>query len=212
MWPFWYICRLSSFALLGECLQNWGPRLHGGQCDGCHVSAASEDNPLPPSTLGGPCCHGLGPRAGGKDEEGSPPKRWCWEAPHDAARALVTPESCWQCRPLLAGICPPRAEGTVEQRRVIHREVDTSILCWCCGELTFGRGLFVFSSKRAYLLPIELHLAGSSQWLSVVTSGKTNNPIYWEPFRSYPCVQPAVQIPLPPSLRPGSTALSSVRP
>lgn len=74
MWPFWYICRLSSFALLGECLQNWGPRLRGGQCDGCHVSAASEDSPLPPSTLGGPCCHGLGLRAGGKDEEGHPPK------------------------------------------------------------------------------------------------------------------------------------------
>lgn len=44
------VCGLVlSFALPGQCIQNLGPRLCEGQCDGHHVSAASEENSLPSS-------------------------------------------------------------------------------------------------------------------------------------------------------------------
>lgn len=47
-------------------------------------------------------------------------------------------------------------------------EVETSVLCQCWGwelRLVFGHSLF-FPNKRACLLPVELHLARCSQWLS----------------------------------------------
>lgn len=163
------ISRLSSFTWLSQCKDDRKTGGHG--CVGGSVmdtvSPASEGNSLLPCALRGPCCRGLGPCAGGGAEEDH-------AADCGAGKRCVTLHQPWPpwraagsvgCFPLPGAVLTGPAGP---QSCAVRWEVETPVLCQCWGwelGLVFGHSLF-FPNKRACLLPVELHLARCSQWLS----------------------------------------------